>query len=96
MNRRQIRLNKTARAFTVLLIMACLTISKGLAQTVLTISGEVTKPLTLQAPDLKAMAHVEVIGNDRDGKEHNYSGIPLAELLKQAGATLGSALRAQI
>ncbi|QMW05539.1 molybdopterin-dependent oxidoreductase [Spirosoma foliorum] len=65
------------------------------AQTVLTISGEVTKPLTLQAADLKAMPHAEVTGNDRDGKEHKYSGIPLSELLKQAGATLGSALRGE-
>ncbi|QDK80242.1 molybdopterin-dependent oxidoreductase [Spirosoma sp. KCTC 42546] len=65
------------------------------AQIVLTISGEVTKPLTLQAADLKAMTHTEVIGNDRDGKEHKYSGVPLSELLKQAGATLGSALRGE-
>ena len=65
------------------------------AQTVLTIAGEVTKPLTLQAADLKAMAHTTITAKDRDGKEHSYSGIPLADLLKQAGATMGGELRGE-
>ncbi|AUD04076.1 molybdopterin-dependent oxidoreductase [Spirosoma pollinicola] len=65
------------------------------AQTVLTISGEVTKPLTLQGSDLKAMAHSQVSAKDRDGKEHQYTGIPLVDLLKQAGATLGGELRGE-
>jgi len=77
-----------------LLFLASLRIGAQ-AQTVLTISGEVTKPLTLQASDLKAMPHTEVTGKDRDGKEHRYSGIPLSVLLKQAGATLGAALRGE-
>ncbi|MFC5409322.1 molybdopterin-dependent oxidoreductase [Larkinella bovis] len=59
----------------------------------LTISGEVARPLTLQAADLKAMPHTQVTGKDRDGKEHQYAGVPLADLLKQAGATLGAELR---
>jgi DMSO/TMAO reductase YedYZ molybdopterin-dependent catalytic subunit len=61
----------------------------------ITISGEVTKPRTLQAADLKAMPHTEVRGHDRDGKEHRYSGVPLGELLKGAGATLGGELRGE-
>ncbi|GAB2546916.1 hypothetical protein GCM10027085_42690 [Spirosoma aerophilum] len=65
------------------------------AQTVLTVSGEVTKPLTLQAADLKAMAHIEVTGKDRDGKEHQYAGILVVDLLKQAGATVGGELRGE-
>ena len=65
----------------------------GFGQTVLTISGEVTKPLTLQAADLKAMPHTDVTGTDHDGKEHRYSGVPLTDLLKQAGTTLGGELR---
>lgn len=65
------------------------------AQTVLTIAGEVTKPLTLQAADLKAMTHTTITAKDRDGKEHSYSGIPLADLLKQAGATMGGELRGE-
>nr|WP_293840154.1 molybdopterin-dependent oxidoreductase [uncultured Arsenicibacter sp.] len=65
------------------------------AQTVLTVSGEVTKPLTLQAADLTAMAHTQVTGKDRDGKEHQYAGILLVDLLKQAGATVGGELRGE-
>ena len=65
----------------------------GLGQTVLTISGEITKPLTLQVADLKAMPHSDVTATDRDGKAHRYSGVPLVDLLKQAGTTLGGELR---
>lgn len=64
------------------------------AQTI-SISGEVTKPLTLQAAELKAMPHTDVMATDRDGKERKYSGIPLVDLLKQAGATLGADLRGE-
>ncbi|GAB3542494.1 molybdopterin-dependent oxidoreductase [Spirosoma fluminis] len=62
------------------------------AQT-LTISGEVTKPLTLQAADIKAMPHTEVTGKDHDGNEHRFAGVPLVDLLKQAGASVGNELR---
>jgi DMSO/TMAO reductase YedYZ molybdopterin-dependent catalytic subunit len=64
----------------------------GYAQT-LTIAGEVTKPLTLQGADLKAMPHTEVTVKERDGKDHRYSGVSLIELLKQAGVTVCSELR---
>jgi DMSO/TMAO reductase YedYZ molybdopterin-dependent catalytic subunit len=77
------------------LIVCLLTGLISQAQTVLTVSGEVTKPLTLQAADLKAMAHIEVTGKDRDGKEHQYAGILVVDLLKQAGATVGGELRGE-
>lgn len=66
----------------------------GHAQTI-TLAGDVTKPATLQPADLKAMAHTDVKATDRDGKEHTYAGVPLADLLKRAGATLGSELRGE-
>ena len=72
----------------------CLMALGSRAQT-LTISGEVAKPLTLQAADLKAMTHTDVTAKDRDGKEHTYTGVPLLDLLKQAGATLGNELRGE-
>ena len=83
------------RVFAALLISFSLLTIGSHAQTVLSISGEVTKPLTLQAADLKAMPHTDVTGKDRDGKEHKYSGIPLVALLKQAGATVGGELRGE-
>ncbi|WP_461104599.1 molybdopterin-dependent oxidoreductase [Spirosoma koreense] len=76
-----------------LLLTCCLLAGASYGQTALTVSGEVTKPLTLQAADLKAMPHTEVTDKDRDGKEHRYSGVPLIELLRQAGATVGGELR---
>ncbi len=92
MNRPTTRNRKYSLLFMVLLVSFIAT-NRGQAQTVLTISGEVTKPLTLQAVDLKAMPPARVVAKDKDGKEHTYAGIALAELLKQAGATIGAELR---
>lgn len=64
----------------------------SVAQT-LTIAGEVTKPLTLQLADVKALPHTEITVTERDGKEHRYAGIPLITLLNQAGASTGAALK---
>ncbi len=80
-------------AYSPLLLLLNLVVITGYGQTVLTISGDVAKPMTLQAADLKAMPHTEVMGKERDGKEHRYSGVPLVDLLKQAGTTLGGELR---
>ena len=82
-------------SLALLLVLSLIIAVNGYGQTVLTISGEVTKPLTLQAADLKAIPHTDVTGTDRDGKEHRYSGVPLAELLKRAGTTLGGELRGE-
>lgn len=70
----------------------CVLSATAQAQT-LTITGEVKKPLTIQAADLKTMTRAEVTGKDHDGNEHRYTGVLLADLLKQAGATMGSELR---
>ncbi|GAB3251896.1 hypothetical protein GCM10027347_10610 [Larkinella harenae] len=82
-----------ARKIAVLVFTVSLVTGSSYAQ--VTVSGEVAKPLTLQAADLKALPHVEVMGKDRDGKEHRYSGVALADLLKRAGATLGAELRGE-
>lgn len=93
MNHLKSRINQSwSTALTFVFLLTAL-ISQ--AQTVLTISGEVTKPLTLQAVDLKSMSHTDVMAKDRDGKEHTYSGIPLVDLLRQAGTTLGGELRGE-
>jgi DMSO/TMAO reductase YedYZ molybdopterin-dependent catalytic subunit len=76
------------------LIVALLLTTASFAQTV-TVSGEVTKPLTLQPADIKAMPHIEVTAADRDGKEHTYAGVPLIDLLRQAGATVGRELKGE-
>ncbi len=77
------------------LLLSFLLISAASAQTVLKITGEVSKPLHLQAADLKVMPYVEVKATDRDGQEHRYSGVPVIALLRKAGVTVGGQLRGE-
>ena len=93
MNNLKSKRNSVGRASGILTLLYLLLAMSSQAQTVLTISGEVTKPLTLQRADLDAIPHIDVTAKDHDGKEHRYSGVPLSELLKLAGATLGNELR---
>src|ERR1700742_698763 len=59
------------------------------------ISGEVTTALEVKPSDFEQYPQTEVKRKDRDGNDHNYSGIILAELLKKAGVTLGRDLKGQ-
>ncbi|SEV95448.1 Oxidoreductase molybdopterin binding domain-containing protein [Chitinophaga sp. YR573] len=64
-------------------------------QPTVTVKGEVTHPLNLGLADLANMRRVEVRSADRDGKEHLFSGVPLSDILRQAGVTLGAELRGE-
>jgi len=59
------------------------------------VSGEVTKPLQLQVADLAKMKRTTVSLKDRDGAEHGYTGVPISEILDQAGVTTGKQLRGE-
>lgn len=59
----------------------------------LTVSGEVEKPLTISLADFEKFPSIEVKGKDKDEKEHTFKGTLLVNILKEAGVTLGSALR---
>lgn len=59
------------------------------------ITGEVTRPLTLQSADLAKMKRTTVSLKDRDGAGHDYTGVPISELLDQAGVTTGKQLRGE-
>jgi DMSO/TMAO reductase YedYZ molybdopterin-dependent catalytic subunit len=59
----------------------------------LAITGAVERPLNLQISDLEKMLHVSVEVKDHDGSLTTYEGVPLAELLKSAGAPIGEKLR---
>lgn len=61
----------------------------------ISVEGEVAHPLKLSAADITAMKKVEVVAADRDGKAHHYSGVPVYEILQQAGVTLGPQLRGE-
>lgn len=59
----------------------------------LAITGAVERPLDLQISDLEKMPHVRVDVKDHDGNLITFEGVPLAELLKSAGAPIGEKLR---
>ena len=65
------------------------------AQPSIKISGEVTKPVTLYASDLAKMLHSTAMVKGRDGKEHQYSGVPVQHLLELAGVTTGKDLHGE-
>ncbi len=58
----------------------------------LAIGGDVGKPLSLTPADLQAMPRTKVQVNN-DGRTITYEGVLVAELLKRAGAPIGSELR---
>lgn len=59
----------------------------------ISISGEVTTPFTLNTADLSKLPQKSVVRKDKDGKDHTYQGVLLAEILKKAGATMGAELK---
>jgi DMSO/TMAO reductase YedYZ molybdopterin-dependent catalytic subunit len=63
------------------------------ASTTLAITGDVPMPLTLTADDLAKMPRETVSVDDQDGTKVQYEGVLLREVLKRAGAPLGSQLR---
>lgn len=83
------------KSLKISLILILASVLATSAQTVLKISGEVATPLALQASDIAGFPHVQVKAEDRDGKIHTYDGVPVFELLKKAGVTLGGQLRGE-
>jgi len=82
--------------FVTLLSVLSLLITPALlkAQSV-KITGEVTTPLELKAADMQQFKQTNVTRKDRDGNDHTYTGVVLAELLQKAGATMGNDLKGE-
>jgi DMSO/TMAO reductase YedYZ molybdopterin-dependent catalytic subunit len=59
----------------------------------LTVSGEVTHPLSLSAADLAALPHRTVNAKDHQGELASFSGVALTDILKLAGVKFGEDLR---
>jgi len=59
----------------------------------LSVSGEVERPLKLTAADLGKLPRRSVRAKDHDGKESEFEGSPLVEVLKLAGVKFGEGLR---
>lgn len=59
----------------------------------LSVSGEVEKPLKLTAADLAKLPHRTIKAKGHDGKEAEFEGVLLGEVLKLAGVKFGEELR---
>jgi len=63
------------------------------ADVLLTISGEVERPLKLTAEALGKITRQTVHAKDHDGKEADFEGFSLHDVLKSAGVKFGQDLR---
>jgi DMSO/TMAO reductase YedYZ molybdopterin-dependent catalytic subunit len=59
----------------------------------LSIVGAVPKEIHLSLAELRKMGHTSLTAKDHGGASHTYDGVGLQELLSQAGAPQGDALR---
>ena len=83
----------TLLAFIALLINPYLTKLHAQAkEATVKVTGEVITPLDLKLADLQQFKQTEVQRKDRDGKDHIYTGVILADILQKAGATIGKDL----
>lgn len=62
-------------------------------ETMLTITGEVAKPIKLSAEAIAKMPRYKVKATDHGGVEAEFEGVPLVEILKEAGVKFGQELR---
>jgi DMSO/TMAO reductase YedYZ molybdopterin-dependent catalytic subunit len=60
---------------------------------IIKVQGEVQHPLSLSAADLSKMPQATVSSRDKQGKPHDFSGVPVSEILHAAGVTTGKDLR---
>ncbi len=63
------------------------------SDTLISVSGEVERPLKLTAADLAKLPRRTVNAKDHNGKEASFEGVELGEVLKLAGVKFGEALR---
>ena len=92
-----------ANRYTLTLILIALCNATALGQTkqtapptgdlLLKVNGEVASQLNLTADDWRKLPHRSVRAKGHDGKESDYEGVELGEILELAGVKFGEALR---
>jgi DMSO/TMAO reductase YedYZ molybdopterin-dependent catalytic subunit len=60
---------------------------------VLSVDGEVPRPLKMTAPEFARHPRRTVRAKDHEGKEADFEGVPLVELLRSSGVKFGQDLR---
>ena len=63
------------------------------SETLLTVGGEVEKPMRLSAADFAQLPRQTVRAKDHDGREYTFEGVALYEILQRAGMPSGEHLR---
>ncbi|HST52007.1 MAG TPA: molybdopterin-dependent oxidoreductase [Pyrinomonadaceae bacterium] len=67
--------------------------AKAEDKVLLSVGGEVPKPLGLTAGDLSKLPRRSIKAKDHDGKEYTFEGVELVEVLRLAGVGFGEHLR---
>ena len=62
-------------------------------EVIIKVSGEVTTPLTITPANFNTYKQVDLKHKDKEGKEHTYTGVVLADILQKAGVTMGDNLK---
>jgi DMSO/TMAO reductase YedYZ molybdopterin-dependent catalytic subunit len=78
-----------------LLSFTAITFTSQAQTSTIKVSGEVSTPLTIDPAYLQKFTQTTVTRKDRDGKDHTYSGVIVADILKNAGVTLGPDLKGE-
>jgi len=60
---------------------------------VLSVGGDVPRPVKLTNPEFRRLPRQTVRAKDHDGKEGEFEGVPLVDILKAAGVKFGQDLR---
>ena len=63
------------------------------SEVVLSVGGEVPRPSKLTAPEFAQLPRQTVRAKDHEGKEADFEGVPLVEVLKASGVKFGQDLR---
>src|SRR5262249_28282225 len=78
-------------AGSVALVVLTMGAVKAQSDAILTVGGDVAKPLTISTAELKTMPRTTVSLPEQSGIV-KYTGVPVAEILLRAGAPLGREL----
>ena len=63
------------------------------SEILITVGGEVERPLKLTRADLDKFPRQTVQAKDHDGKDYKYEGVALGDILQKAGIKFGDQLR---
>ncbi|TWR27518.1 molybdopterin-dependent oxidoreductase [Mucilaginibacter pallidiroseus] len=84
------------RIFTLLIVSVFLSLA-GFAQTSeVVVDGDIATPFKINAASFTSMKVIQLKHNDKEGKEHTYSGISLFDVLTKAGAVPNNQLKGKI